>query len=140
MSKKGKLGLGLLLGAAAGYAASLFISEKTRDKHKATLEAKFNQVKEFINDPKEQERLKELFEEKTKGAAKTYEAIRTQVAGKLEDASKTWQKIDKDKYTKVIEKSLDQLKSEHKLSVPQLAKLKKYLVSDFEAFVNSDLK
>jgi gas vesicle protein len=122
----------LLVGAAVGYAASLFLSPDTKLKHRRNLEAKAGELKKLLTDPEEQERVRDIFKENTDSAQEKYRRAKFAVISRLSQMRGAIQDIDKQKYARAVEKALDDLREDGELPKTQLDRLKKYLIEDFQ--------
>jgi hypothetical protein len=122
----------LLLGAALGYAASLFLSPETRAKHRVELERKSRELKDILTDPDERERIREIFEENTDQAHTMYTHTKARLVTFLAGIRGGLQEIDKQKYVQAVDKALTELKKDGELPKKQLDRLRKYLTEDYQ--------
>ena len=132
------IGIGLLLGAVAGFALSLLIPNSTKEKNKKLLKAKAEQITKVLTDPDERQRIKEVFQEKTKETTDTYHDIKASVAEKISLLRVSLNSLDKQKYSDTISKTLNRFRDDGRITTHQLKKLKGYLESDFSK-IKSDL-
>ena len=133
MSKKLKnLGVAVALGAAAGYLASLFVSDKTKKKHKGLVEKSAKELSAFLKDPDKDKRLKELFPDNLKQAEKIYQDTRDRVTKSLNNLSSSLGEVDKQKYQKLVSQAIKEISSKHQLSSKKISMLRKYLEADFQ--------
>lgn len=129
-----KFGLALVVGAAAGYAASLFMSDKARKAHKQAVTSKVDELASKLLSEKDKEKAKDLFESTVENADKQLVKIKTELAKNITAAHKTLGEVDKKKYSKAVEKTIDSLKKKGKLNTKELKKVKDYLEADYSNF------
>lgn len=122
----------LLVGAAVGYAASLFLSPDTKLKHRQNIEQKTDELKKLLTDKEEQERVKEIFKESSSAAQEKYRRAKFSVISTLSQMRGAIQDIDKQKYTYAVERAVEELKEHGELPKAQLDRLKRYLIEDFQ--------
>ncbi len=122
----------LLVGAAVGYAASLFLSPETKLKHRQNIKTKTDELKKLLTDKEEQKRVKDIFKENSEAAQERYRRAKFTVISTLSQMRGTIQDIDKQKYTYAVEKALEDLKENGELPKTQLDRLKRYLIEDFQ--------
>jgi len=131
-----KMGLALVAGAAAGYIASLFMSEKTKKTHKDQIVSKADELASKLLSEEDKKRALDLFKSTAKTADKQLLAIKLTLAENITAAHKTLAEVDKKKYTKAVEKTVETLKKKGELNTSQLTKLKTYLLADYSVFKN----
>jgi phage I-like protein len=112
-------GLMLLIGAAAGYVASLFVSASTRTKQKEAIE----DVAERVTD---------VFEENTAKVRAKYFQVKNNLTTSIENLMETVGEIDKEKYQQEVDKVLDQARRDKLLIKREAEKLKNYFMQDYE--------
>lgn len=132
---KTKTGLALVVGAAAGYVASLFLSSKTRKAHKEKVVQTVDDVFDKFMSETDKAKLYELLGKSGEEATKQAKLISKSLAKNLASAKETLALIDKDKYLTVVNQTIDDLRNKGELNQKQLSALKKYLESDFQKFV-----
>lgn len=138
MSQKNgsKFGLALLVGAAAGYAASLFVSKKTRDAHKKQLTETSQKLADKFLSEEDQQKAKDLFDTKSKEALEQFQAIKMEVVKNLDASTQTLKEVNKKKYLKAVEKTIEDLTKKKSLNTKQLTKLRGFLEADYVLFKN----
>lgn len=135
MSKGGsKFGVAVLVGAAIGYTASLFVSKKTREEHKKKLETTIDTLSDKFLKPEDKKRVQELFSSFTKTTSKEYLQLKKTFESNLQAASKTWSDIDKSRYYSLVENAVNELKTKKHLNQKQLVMLKDFFLADIETF------
>lgn len=136
-NKKKKAGLLLLAGAALGYVGSLFVSDKAKQKHKAMIEEKVEQLKSILTDDDPAQRIQAIFKKNTAKVRAKYELIKQSLITKLAELKGTLQSIDKQKYEQVLNQVVDGAKKEQELTKTQIKKIKSYLLKDFDKIKKS---
>lgn len=127
----------LLGGVAIGFGLSMLLSPEQKSKAKHKLQSGAEELKKLMTDPAERDRIKDVFGDMTADSRRKYAEIKDSVVSSLQDVKDGWQSIDKDKYLALVNDSLDELRTEQKLTVRQLNKLRKYLESDYQRLKNN---
>ena len=125
--KKSKSGILLILGAIIGAITALFLSTDEKGETKETVKKKVSLLKNRLKDAKEEEVIKKIFGSKSKQVTKTYQKAKKQLATKLAKIKGSIAKIDKQKYTNVVNEIVAELKKNKEATSPQLKKLRSYL-------------
>ena len=138
MGKKStKFGIAMIAGAALGYAASLFVSDKTKHDHKAKLVDTFDTATDKVLSKKDQKRLKEVFDSTAKKHGKQFDEIRSALTENIKAANKTLGVVNKKKYITAVEKTIADLKDKGELNKKQLTKIQGFLEADYDVFKES---
>jgi len=120
-----------LLGAAAGWVASMLIPPSTRRNMREAVQDKTKALRQAFTDPEERARIKELFQDKTSRTQEMFLDVKEAVVDKFAAMRDSFADIDKAKYSQIVEETLDELQRESVIAKDQLAKLKDYLEKDF---------
>lgn len=132
--KGAKFGLALAAGAAAGYLASLFISEKTKKEHKQQVTEAVDKLASKLMSEKDKKRASQLFKQATKQGEKHLTKAKKILARNLVAANKTFTSIDKQKYLDSVNKTISTLKKKGELNQKQLKKIQTFLEEDYNLF------
>ncbi len=130
--KTSKLGLGILIGTVIGGLAAFFLSPKSGEENREEVTGKIKQLKKLLKDKHVDERVKEIFGEVTDEAERIYTQAQDWLIEDLAVLKEAVDKIDKDKYTKVVEDVMKKVRKEVKKDSKQLEKLKKQLLKEWE--------
>lgn len=122
----------LLTGALLGYIGSLFVSSKTKHKHKMLIEEKASKLKEALEETKSVQRVEKVFEEKTAEAKAKYEAIKSDLITSLAKLKGTIADIDREKYQQIVDEVLARAKQDRRIIVEESEKLKNFLEDDYK--------
>lgn len=135
MQKSSKLGLGVLLGAAVGAVAGLFLAPKAgKDLRK---EAK-KLYDEISKNP--EAAVKDIFGKVSKESVSVYQKAQKEVAAQLDMLSENYKKVDTAKYKDIAMKAVEKVKEDHELPQAQLKKLTAYLETDIKKLVGTSDK
>lgn len=134
MSKKSKFGLGLLVGAAAGYAASLFVSNSTKKRHKDSLEATTQKALDKFLSADDQAKLKKHFAQKAEEVKPHLDLARDKISQAITASQYTLETMDKSKYEKLVDNVIKDLKTGKDIDGKVLTQLQAYLKADFSIF------
>lgn len=119
--KKGKFGLGILLGTIIGGITALFLSPKSGKENREAVAKKIDELKKILEEEKVDEKLKEI-----------YLKARNWLVDELEQLKTTVDNIDYEKYQKAVNKVMVRVKKETKKGAKELEKLKKQLLKEWE--------
>jgi gas vesicle protein len=103
---------GLIFGALGGAVAGILLAPKSGEETR-------EDIKKLAVDLKEK-------------AIDTYEKARTEVEKKIEQVKKTGEKIDEDKYKKIVAEVVDEFKKDAKITSSAAKQLGEQLSSDWE--------
>ncbi|MGI5841153.1 MAG: hypothetical protein ACOX6N_02990 [Patescibacteria group bacterium] len=127
-----KVGLAFLAGAATGWLVSIFMPEDTRNKVKNEIEDKTSYLKKVMTDPEERERIKDVFSEKTQNTKEKLEDVKNDIANRLAALKGGAQDIDKRKYMRAVQDSIEDMREGNILPEDELNRLRDYLEGDYE--------
>ncbi len=139
-NKKSKLGLGLMLGAAGATLAGLFLTSKQGRKTTRELIKKINKAKKAISEQELDKKAKKIFGKATKETKLLYLKSREMFIDAAIDLRQKFDKVDKKKYTEIIEDLLTDLKKTGKYSAIHLGNLKDEFLRDWKIFTSSNKK
>lgn len=132
--KKAKVGVALGAGIAAGYIASLFVSNKTKQKHKKAVEEFTDKITGKILSEETKKELSVAIKKSGAELEKEVAAIKDELSKNVLALGETLGQIDKEKYSKALKKTLDQLSKKNKLDKKQVKNLRDYFEKDFDYF------
>lgn len=127
------IGMVFLTGLAAGYVASLLIPKDVQLRNRNRL----MKMKKVLTDPDEQERIMDIFKDRTDEAVTSFQMAKDRLARNLSEMQNKFSDISKDKYIEAVEDALDYVAEYQELPTPQFNALKKYLEGDFRRIKSS---
>ena len=137
--KSSKFGLGMILGAAAGALAGLFLAPKPgRELQEdakqlaGDLQKKAKKIRKELEDKEPEEAVRLIFGKVSEESMKLYDSAKDQVAEELAMLKENYQDVDKEKYKKLVQSATRKVKKDRTVPETQLKKLIKYLESDFK--------
>jgi gas vesicle protein len=131
-TKKSKFGLGILFGVVAGVVAGLFASDKPGKQLRKRTGEEYEKIKKMLEERDVEGTVREIFGKITDESKTMFIDVKDQLAEKLSELREDFDKIEKDKYKSLVGEVVDEVREEKKLPTETLAKLSKYLESDFE--------
>lgn len=126
-----KFGLGVLLGAAAGAVAAMFLSPRSGKENRELAIAEWDRFKKFLDEKKEvaDKRVREIYGEVNEKSRSVYAELKTQTQKKLGDLETAIEKMDAESYKKSVGEIIEKLKDNAEASAEQLDKSRSYLMS-----------
>ncbi len=121
----------LIGGIAIGLGLSMLLTPEQREKARKKVQAGAQELRKLLTDPAERERIRDIFGDVTAESRQKYMAVKDQLITTLGDLKDGWQDIDKQKYFYLVGDIIDDVRTEQKLTVRQLNKLRKYLEDDY---------
>ena len=131
-----KFGLGLLVGALAGALAGVFYAPKSGKQNRKEAAKKFEELKKKLAEMDLEKKVKDIFGSVTSETKELYFTAATDLLGKVADLRERVDKIDKEKYQKLVEEVIEDFKQRSKQSVDTVNKLKKHLLVDWNKLFN----
>ena len=125
-------GLGVIFGTIIGGLTALFLSPQSGKKNREEVVKKARQLKELIEKNELDTKVKEIFGEVTKEAKEFYLRAKEAVITKLAEVKEKVEEIDKEKYAKLVNDVVKELKKESKYAEKIIEKLEKHLKDDWE--------
>lgn len=140
--KSTKVGLGVLLGAAAGAIAGLFLAPKAgkelrKDAQKLskTVMSSANKYSKLLDKKTPDQIAKKVFGDLTESSTKLSQKVHSELRYEIAKLEKKYNTIDKKKYSSAVKTVVSSLKSEGKVPAATLKKLTSYLEKDARALV-----
>jgi len=119
--KKGKFGIGLLIGTIIGGITALFLTPTTGKENREAVAKKIDELKKLLEEEKVDEKIKDA-----------YLKAKDWLIEELEQLKNTVEHIDYEKYRKAVEKTIVRVKKESKKGVKEIEKIKKQLLDQWE--------
>lgn len=135
MKKTSKLGVGLLLGAAAGAVAGLFLAPKAGKELRKDAKKLYDDISKNPDAA-----VKDIFGKVSKESVELYHMAQKEVVLQLDKLSENYKKLDTAKYKDIALQAVDRVKEDHELPQDQLKKLTAYLEKDIKKLVGADQK
>lgn len=126
--KTSKFGSGFIIGAIIGGLLTFFFNPKWGKKNRADAAKQLKKLKKIISENELKEHVKEMFGEVSDECVRLYRISRDEVI-KLIDEMK--EEIDKEKYVKLVEKAMEFIKQDTKVSGDKLRKIKDRLLAEW---------
>ena len=130
--KSSFFGLGVVFGTIIGGLTALFLSPQSGKKNREEVVKKARQLKKLIEQNELETKVKEIFGEVTKEAKEFYLRAKEAVITKLAEVKEKVEEIDKEKYVKLVNEAVKELKKESKYAEKIFEKLEKHLKDDWE--------
>jgi len=142
VSKKSRLGLGLIIGSAVGLIAGLFASDKPGKKLRKTTKVNYDKIVKALHDKDLDKKVVKIFGQFTEDFKLTIQEAKQDLAENLFELQKTAKNIDRSKYASLLTGTVKNVQNKRKLSKASVTKLKAYLKADLEKFkkLNSPTK
>jgi gas vesicle protein len=133
MAKSGKF-LATIIGLAAGAVGGLLLApqsgKKTRENLKKMAMMLTNEVQGTVKDTKE--KVKDVFGDASDAAMDKYKEIKSAVMNKVAEVKTAGKEIDREKYAAIVEKVVDEFKSDLTVTKSGTTKLVAQLKKDWE--------
>jgi len=130
--KASKFGLGLLIGTVIGGIAAFFFSPKSGEENRKEVAKKVKELRKLLEDQEVEKKAKEIFGEASSAAVHVYMQAKEWLIEELADLKEAVENIDKEKYTKAVDKVVKRVQKEVKKDTKELEKLKKQLMKEWE--------
>ncbi len=140
MGKKGKFGLGLLLGAIGGALAGILYAPKAGKETREEAAKKIKELQKKFSDAEIERKVKTIFGKVTEETKDIYLNASKAVLERVADLKKRAGKIDRKKYQKLVDDVVSDVTASAKHSAKTLKLLKDNLVSDWKDFVTAGPK
>lgn len=127
-----KLGVGLLVGAAVGAVAGLFLAPKSGKKLRADVLKRAADIRRQIEDVDIEKTVASIFDDATEQSMRVYSQAKDMLSEKLSEVTETISNIDKDKYISAVNDVVKKVGKEKVVAESTLVKLRKYLENDFK--------
>lgn len=129
---RSKLGVGLLVGAAVGAVAGLFLAPKSGKKLRADVAKRASEIRRQIEDVDIEKTVTSIFDDATEQSMLVYSRAKDMLSEKLSEVTETISSIDKDKYISAVNDVIKNVGKEKVVAENTLVKLRKYLENDFK--------
>lgn len=133
--KPSSLGVGILVGAAVGAVAGLFLAPKAGKELRKDAKKLYEGV---TKDP--EAAVKEIFGKVSKETLELYKGAQKEVIAQLNKVSDSYKDLDSAKYKDIAMKAVEKVKDDHEVPQDQLKKLTAYLEGDLKKFVSGVTK
>lgn len=132
---KNKIGLGMILGTAAGVVAGLFLSDKPGKKLRTQAKSEYDKIRKQFEEKDPEKVLQDLFGEVSKDSKELLMSAKDELAKKVTELKKSAEKVDSKKYKDLAAEVTASVKKNHDIPTAQLKKLQTYLVKDVSKVV-----
>jgi gas vesicle protein len=129
--KASKFGLGLFIGTVVGGLAALFLSPKSGKENRELVMKKAKQLRKLLEEKEVDKKVKEIFGEVSEEARSLFLLAKEEVIKGLASLEEAVEKIDKEKYIKIVEDAVKKVKKETKKEVKGMEKLKDHLLKEW---------
>ncbi len=130
--KKNNFGAGILLGAAIGAVAALFLTPKSGKENRKLAQQKLNELREFIESKEAEKRAREIFGNVSEQSKKMYEQMKVEMNSRMDQMKSAIDTFDTGKYQKVVDEILVNVRKQVEMSSEQVEKAKTYLLNFIE--------
>jgi len=129
--KPSRFGLGVLIGTIVGGLTAFFLSPKSGEENREEVLKKIQALKKQIDKMEIDKKVKEIYGEVTEEGKKVYLKAKKQLLKKVDKLQERWEEFNYEKYVKMVEETIDEVKSESKETSEKLLKLKELFVKDW---------
>ena len=129
--KSSRFGLGVLIGTIVGALTAFFLSPKSGKENREEVLKKIQELKKQIEKMEIDKKVKEIYGEVTEDGKKVLLKAKKQLLIKVDDLQKKWEEFNYEKYLKMVEETIEEVKSETKGTAEKLIKLKELFVKDW---------
>lgn len=130
--KKNNFGAGILLGAAIGAVAALFLTPKTGKENRKLAQQKFNELRDFIESKEAEKRAREIFGNVSEQSKKMYEQMKVEMNSRMDQMKTAIDTFDTAQYQKVVDEILVNVRKQVEMSSEQVEKAKAYMLNFIE--------
>ncbi len=130
--KNSFFGLGIFLGTVIGGLTALFLSPSSGKKNREEVVKKVKELKRLLQEHELDKKVKEIFGEVTEEVKNFYLNAKDKVIEKAAELKEKVSEVDKEKYAKLAEMVVHELKKEAKYTEKILEKLEKNLADDWK--------
>jgi len=124
--------LGLIIGAVSGALGGLFLAPKKGEELRADAKKRYLELKRLMEEKGVEEKVKRIYGKVTKATKSHYHQVRKDLISKLAALREGIDEIDKEKYLKIVDEVLTNIKKKpRKTSQKAIVQLKKSLVNDW---------
>lgn len=132
MNRKSKFGLGVILGAAAGAVAGLFLAPKSGKENRKMVSKKIAEIRKIIEEKEVDKKVKQIFGDSSKASQELFLKTKDEMADRLGKLNVALSAVDRTKYTKMVSNVVERVKENKDLPENTWDNLKKYLSEDFK--------
>ncbi len=127
---------GMLFGAAAGAAAMFFLAPRSGKENRKMVKDKIGELSDYIEEEKElmEQKVKDIFGEVNALTTSLFNDARRLWNTQVKTFEKSLDKIDKNRYQEMVDNVIEKLQSSKKYDQGHLAKMKRYLTSEWRKF------
>ena len=128
---------GAVFGLLAGGVAMFFLAPRPGKESRKMVTKRVEEIKDYAQDSADEvkERVQEIFGEVSKLTTSLYEDVRKLWGKQVKLMGSAFGKVDKNKYSKMIDNVMDALKDSKKYSEIELGKVRKYLATETKRLV-----
>lgn len=125
-------GLGVVFGTVIGALTAFFLLPSSGKKNREEVAKKVKELKRLLQEHELDKKVKEIFGEATEEVKNFYLNTKDKVIEKAAELKEKVSEIDKEKYAKLVEATVRELKKEAKYTEKILEKLEKNLAEDWK--------
>lgn len=134
MVKKSRLGVGMLLSAAAGVVAGLLISDKPGKKIRGKAKELYTETRAMIAEKDLDTAAKEIFGKATDQTKSLLDRAKDEFAAGVVELKKRSKTIDTKKYKGLVDEVVSTLRKDQQITPTSVKKLTTYLGQDIKKF------
>ena len=127
---------GFLFGAAAGAAAMFFLAPRSGKENRKLMQDRLSELSDYIEDERSmmEDKVEEIFGEVNAITTSLFNDARRLWNEQVHTFEKSMDKIDKTKYSEMVDNVVEKLQGNKKYSNTDLNKVKRYLSSEWRKF------
>lgn len=131
MSKENgsKFGFGLLIGAAIGGIAALFLSPKSGKENRTLVKKKWEEFMSYIDDAEIEKKVNQIYGDVSEETKRIYLAVQKESKLRMKEMRSALDEVDIEGYKKMVANVIDQVKKETGVTSEMVQKSKDYLLS-----------
>ena len=125
-TQRSKFGIGFIVTALTGVLAGLLLSEKPGKRLRSQTKKEYEKLKNMMEEKNVDEAVREIFGKITSESRSAFIKTRKYLTVELADLKEDFSTIDKDKYKKLIDNTIDKVRDDKKIPEDGVSKLAKY--------------
>lgn len=123
-----KFGVGLLIGAALGGIAALFLSPKSGKENRDMVKKKWDEFMSYLDEAEVEKKAKQIYGTVSEESKRVYLAVQKESKARMNEMRTAIDELDIEGYKKMVTNVIDQVKKEG-VNADMIQKSKDYLLS-----------